>query len=474
MADQQPVNELGHSLEPRHVAMIALGGVIGAGLFIGSSTAIHHGGPGVVVVYAICGLLVILIMRMLGELAMVRPGLGSFAEYAAAGLGPWAGFVIRWLYWYCMIFGIGAETVAGAKLLHEAGMPGPVWAVGLGLILLMTIVNLVSVRTYGELEFWLASLKVAAISLFIAGGVAFILLFGPGPRQALSTMVDHGGLLPRGIGGLLAAIPIVIFSMFGSEIATIAAAESQDPAGNIAKAGRSVALRIVVFYICSVVLITAIVPWNSLVVGLSPFTAALNAIGIPGGGQVMSGIVITAVLSVLNSAIYISSRMLYELGRSGDGPPFLRKTARNRTPWIGVLIGFAAGSAAALGQLFLSQDVFSLLAGSAGSIMLFIYILVVLAQISQRRRMEAQGVPIRLKVWLFPWLSYATICLLAGVLLVLAWMPDQRLMLILSGAPIIAVFAALWLHRGRQGSRTASVTLDRLKPGPPQSGTSRL
>lgn len=450
MPDHQPSGELGHTLQPRHVTMIALGGVIGAGLFIGSSAAINFGGPGVILVYAACGLLVILIMRMLGELAVAAPGRGSFAEYAAVGLGPWAGFVIRWLYWYCMIFGVGAETVAGAKLLHQAGMPGPIWAVGLGLILLMTLVNLVSVRAYGEMEFWLAFLKVSAIGVFIAAGLAFVTVLGPGPQHALSTMVDHGGLFPRGLVGLLAAIPIVIFSMFGSEIATIAAAESADPAGNVAKAGRNVAMRIVVFYICSILLITVIVPWNTLIVGLSPFTAALDAIGIPGSSQMMSVIVLTAVLSVLNSAIYISSRMLYELGRSGDGPRFLQRTARNKTPWIGVLLGFVGGSAAALGQLFLNQDVFSLLAGSAGSVMLFIYTLVVLAQIRQRRRLEARGVPIPFKVWLFPWLSYAAIALMAGVLIVLASMPEQRLMLMLSSGAIATVFGALWLHRNRQ------------------------
>lgn len=461
MIDHQPSSELGHTLQPRHVTMIALGGVIGAGLFVGASAAIKLGGPGVVLVYAACGLLVLLVMRMLGEMAVAQPGRGTFAEYAAVGLGPWAGFVIRWLYWYCQIFGIGAETVAGAKLLHEAGMPGPVWSVGLGLIVLMTLVNLVSVRAYGEAEFWLAFLKVSAIGVFIALGVAFIAVFGPGPHHALSTMLDHGGFLPRGVDGLLAAIPVVIFSMFGSEMATIAAAESADPAANIAKAGRSVALRIVIFYVCSVVLITAIVPWNTLVVGLSPFKAALDAIGIPGSGQVMSVIVITAVLSALNSAIYVSSRMLYELGRSGDGPRFLQNTARNRTPWIGVLVGFAAGLAAALGQLFVSQDVFTLLAGSAGAIMLFIYILIALAEIRQRRRLEAAGSPIPLKVWLFPWFSFASIFLMIGVLMVLASIPELRLMLTLSVVTVMVVFGALWLHRGlKRSAPTVSFTLE--------------
>jgi GABA permease len=278
-------------------------------------------------------------------------------------------------------------------------------------------------------------------------GAAFIAVFGPGPHHALSTMLDHGGFLPCGMNGLLAAIPVVIFSMFGSEMATIAAAESADPAENIAKAGRSVALRIAIFYVFSVALITAIVPWNTLVIGLSPFKAALDAIGIPGSGQVMSVIVLTAVLSALNSAIYISSRMLFELGRSGDGPRFLQNTARNRTPWIGVLICFAAGSIAMLSQFFVSQDIFSLLAGSAGAIMLFIYILIALAEIRQRRRLEAAGIPIPLKVWLFPWLSYASIVLMVGVLVVLASMPEQRLLLTLSAATVMIVFGALWAHR---------------------------
>jgi len=461
VTDPQLSSGLGRTLRPRHVTMIALGGVIGAGLFVGASAAIHQGGPGVVLVYAVCGLLVLLIMRMLGEMAIAQPGRGTFAEYAAIGLGPWAGFVIRWLYWYCQIFGIGAETVVGARLLHEAGVPGPVWAVGLALISVMTLVNLVSVRAYGEAEFWLAFLKVSAIGAFIALGVAFIALFGPGPHQALSTMLGHGGLLPHGVAGLVAAIPIVIFSMFGSEMATIAAAESSDPAANIARAGRSVALRIVVFYVSSVILITAIVPWNSLVVGLSPFKAVLDVIGIPGSGRVMSVIVITAVLSALNSAIYVSSRMLYELGRSGDGPAFLQSTAANRTPWIGVLIGFAAGLSAALGQFFLSEDVFTLLAGSAGAIMLFIYILIALAEIRERRRLEAAGASLPFKVWFFPWLSIASIFLMLGVLIVLASMPELRPMLGLSAVTIAAVFAALLLHRNlTRSTPAASLTVE--------------
>ena len=438
---------LAHTLKSRHVAMISFGGIIGAGLFVGASGAIHRGGPGVFLVYGACGLLVFLIMRMLGEMAVANPGKGSFAEYAALSLGPWAGFTTRWLYWYFWVFTVGAETVAGAKLLHEAGVPGPVWGVGLALVALMTTTNLLSVRAYGELEFWFSLLKVTAIGVFIALGVAFILVFGPGPKHALSVFSGHGGVLPNGFGGLLTAIPVVIFSMMGSEVATIAAAESADPAANVAKAARTVALRILVFYVAAMLVITAIVPWDSLVVGLSPFKAALDVIGIPGSAAVMSVIIITAVLSCLNSGLYITSRMLFELARNGDAPKVLGALAGNRVPVFGTILGCLAGAAAALAQIFLADDVFTLLASTSGDIILFIYLIIALAQVRERSRREAAGEALTLKMWFHPYLSYGVIGAILAVLALLATMADQRLTLLLSALTVAAVFGALALRR---------------------------
>lgn len=428
--------ELGHSLKPRHVTMISLGGVVGAGLFIGASAAIRIGGPGVLFVYALCGIQVLLNMRILGEMAAALPRRGSFATYIALSLGPWAGFVVRWLYWYCQLFTIGAETVAGAKLLQQLGFPGEIWSIGLGLVALLTLVNAVSVRAYGELEFGLASLKIGAMVLFIAIGLAFI---GLNTSHAVTTVSGHGGVFPNGIAGLVAAIPIVIFSMFGSEMATIAAAESNDPAGNIVRAGRTVALRVVLFYVATIGVIVAIVPWTSVTVGLSPFKTALDAIGIPGSGLIMSVIVFIAVLSCLNSSIYVSSRMLYELGRNGDGPRFLSYTAANQTPIIGVLLACGAGATATLGQIWARQDVFTLLASSTGAIALFIGVLSAVAQIRQRRRLEAAGVELPVKMWLFPWLSYALILGMLGILVILAMSAEQRLAMILSVIAIAIV-----------------------------------
>lgn len=460
MTESLQPGELGHGLRARHVTMIALGGVIGAGLFVGSGSAIAQAGPGVLLAYVACGIIVILIMRMLGEMAVAEPGRGSFAEYAALGLGPWAGFVIRWSYWYGLIFALGAETAGAAKLLHEAGFPAPPWAIGLALMSIMTTVNMLSVRVFGEVEFWFAMIKVFAIIGFVTIGLWFLCLHNPSPHRIMDTFTRHGGWLPFGFVGLIAALPVVMFSMSGSETATIAATESDHPAANVAKAVRSVALRIVIFYISSVVIITAVVPWSSVVPGLSPFKLVLDVIGIPWSGALMSAIVITAVLSALNANIYNSSRMLYELARNGEGPRFLKRTARNKTPVVGVILCGALGSAAALAELFVHADMFTMLAGSAGATVMFIYLLIACAQIRFRRRAEAEGRVLPMRMWLYPWLSYAVVAAIVMILSLLAWMPNQRAPLVMSAVAAAAVIVAQRLHRGSITSTAADTGLN--------------
>ena len=438
-------SRLAHSLQPRHVAMISFGGVIGAGLFIGSSGAIHIGGPGVALTYAACGLLVFLIMRMLGEMAVANPGKGSFVEYSSLALGRWAGFVTGWLYWYFWVFTVGAETVAGANLLNAIGIDLPAWIIGLALVLVMTATNLMSVRAYGELEFWFSLVKVSAIAAFILVGGVYVL--GLHPAEGLANITAHGGVLPHGFGGLVAAIPVVIFSMMGSEVATIAAAESEDPASNVARAARTVAFRILAFYVLSALVIVAVLPWEGIVAGQSPFKAALDVIGIPGSAAVMSVIIITAVLSCLNSGLYITSRMLYELGRAGHAPRSLTVTGENKVPRLGILIGCIAGLSAALAQLYLRDDIFTLLASTSGDIILFVYMIIAFAQIRQRQRLEAQGVELKLKMWLFPWLSYAVIGGILGVLVLLAFIPSEQVTLGLSMFTVLVVLGALAIRR---------------------------
>ena len=433
--------------------MIALGGIIGAGIFVGSSAAISIAGPGVLVSYALGGLLVFFIMRMLGEMAHARPGYGSFAEYAALGLGRWAAFMTGWLYWYFWVITVGVETIAGAKLLQpllqQSGVDAPIWGIGLVLVSMMTATNLFSVRTYGELEFWFSLLKVASISLFIVIGVAFIGFFGGGPAHAYQTLTNDGGIFPNGLQTVLTAIPIVIFSMMGSEVATIAAVESARPAENIARAVRTVALRILIFYVLSIAVVVAIVPWRTLPIGFSPFIVALEAMHIPGAAPVMSVIVLTAVLSCLNSGIYITSRMLHELASSGDAPKVFAATAGNRVPWFGILIGSFVGFLAATTSIVSPNGVFLFLINTSGAIILMIYMVIALGEIRLRRQLESAGVHLSLKMWLFPWLSWAVVAGICVVLVLMAITPDLRQQLLwsaLSAAVIaIAYVARRWL-----------------------------
>jgi len=438
--------DLAHSLQPRHVTLISLGGIIGAGLFVGSSAAIKMAGPSVLISYGLSGILVFLIMQMLGEMAVARPGLGTFAEYAALGLGQWAAFLTGWLYWYFWVITVGVETIAGATLLQH-WVAAPIWLIGLVLIVAMTATNLLSVRTYGEFEFWFASLKVAAIAAFIVLGLGFIFAFGPGPGQALQQMLAHGGFFPKGLSAPLTAIPVVIFSMMGSEVATIAAAETTDPARNVTRAARTVSLRILVFYVASIAIIVSVLPWDSVVPGDSPFTRTLEVIQIPGAAFTISVIAVTAVLSCLNSGLYITSRMLHELARRGDAPGVFASTSASKVPRLGILFGTVSGFAAALASIISPNGVFLFLINTSGAIILFIYMIVALGQIRFRRQLERQGERLKLQMGLFPWLSWGVIAGIAAVLWLMAVTPELSVQLALSGLSLLVALVALGVRR---------------------------
>src|SRR3954447_946071 len=274
-------------LSERQLRMIAIGGVIGAGLFVGSGVVISKTGPGSFITYALCGFLVIMVMRMLAEMAVADPSTGSFADYARNAMGGWAGFSVGWLYWYFWVIIVGFEAIAGAKII-QYWIPGiPLWLVSLILLTAMTLTNLFSVSSFGEFEFWFAGIKVAAIVVFLVIGTAYVFGLWPNKSMDFSNLTAHGGFLPFGIGGITAAVVTVIFSMTGDEVATIAAAESKDPERAVAKAANSVIARIATFYIGSIFLLVVILPWNDAAVAASPFVAAFTKMGIPYADDVM-------------------------------------------------------------------------------------------------------------------------------------------------------------------------------------------
>jgi GABA permease len=406
-------------MRQRHVRMIALGGIIGASLFIGSGAVIQTVGPAAVLSYALGGLLVVLVMRMLGEMASARPALGSFMEYARESLGGWAGFAIGWLYWYFWVGVVAFEAVAGAKILVE-WIPGvPQWVFSLVLMLLLTGTNLASARSFGETEFWLASVKVATIVVFLAIGLLFVLGLWPNASFSVGNIAADGFITHGGFS-VIHGVVIVIFSYFGAEIVTIAAAESSEPEQAVRKATATVAWRVVLFYVGSVALLVMITPWRQVPSETSPFAAAFDRFGIPAASTVVSVVVLTAVLSVLNSGLYTASRMLFALRRHGWAPRWTADTSRRGVPWKAILLSTLVGYIA-VAMSYLSPDtIFYFIINSAGAVALFVYAIIAGSQLRMRRLLE-QDAPERLKLrmWGYPWLSWLT---LAGTLFVVASM----------------------------------------------------
>jgi GABA permease len=419
-----PKHELSRSLKGRHLTMISIGGIIGAGLFIGSSTTIQAGGPAAFISYGITGLLLFMVMRMLGEMTTAMPQVRSFTDFARSGLGPGAGFVVGWLYWYFWVLVVPAEAIAGAKILQMWLPTFSQLQIGLVLMTAMTGVNLMSAKSYAEFEFWFASIKVAAIMVFIAIAASYAFGFtGPGVAT-FGNLVNFGGFTPKGWIAVLAAVPTVFFAMTGAEITTIAAAESAQPERAVARMSTAVILRILVFYVLSLFLVVSVIPWNTIRGGESPYTLALNAMHVPWAGNIMSIIILTAVLSCLNSAFYVGSRVLFSLAEHGDAPQFLVTLNARKVPVASVTIGAIAGYLGIIAATEAPQQVFDFLVSSSGAVMVFVYGAVALAQIVLRRRREREGAPKPpITMWLFPYLSFATIAGMIGVLLAMAFTP---------------------------------------------------
>lgn len=450
--------ELKKTLTQRQLSMIAMGGVIGAGLFVGSGAVIGDAGPGTFLTYAGTGVLIIMVMRMLAEMAVANPSTGSFADYARNALGGWAGFSVAWLYWYFWVIVVGFEAVAGAKII-QYWVDIPLWISALVLMTLMTATNLVSVSSFGEFEFWFAGIKVAAIIFFIACGSLFVLGAWPDKGMDFSNLWEHGGFLPNGPTALTAGVVTVIFSMVGAEVATIAAAESENPEKAVAKAANSVITRICLFFVGSVFLLAVILPWDSAELSGSPFVAAFTEMGIPYADDIMNAVVLTAVLSCLNSGLYTASRMLFVLAARREAPAQLVQVNRRGVPMVAILassvIGFLCVIAAAVDE----DGVFLFLLNSSGAIILFVYLLISISQITLRYR--ADDSTLKVKMWLFPVLSILTLLGILGVLLQMALTDSVRSQLVLSllaWAVVLVAYAINKYALARPGAATPAST----------------
>ncbi len=441
--------QLQRGLKQRHLTMIAIGGVIGAGLFVGSGVVINQTGPGSFLTYLITGVLIILVMRMLGEMATANPSTGSFADYSRKALGGWAGFSVAWLYWYFWVIVVGFEAVAGAEIL-TFWIDAPLWLLSLILMVLMTATNLVSVSSYGEFEYWFAGIKVFAIMAFLVLGTLFVIGLWPDKGFDVSGLGGPVGFLPNGFDAVFASIVLVVFSMVGAEIATVAAAESHDPEKAIAKATQSVIFRVATFYVGSMLLLVCIVPWNDTQLGASPYVTAFKQMGIPYADHIMNAVVLTAVLSCLNSGLYTASRMLFVLAARREAPMRLITVNKRGVPVLAILASTVVGFLSVIAAYVSPDTVFLFLLNSSGAVILFVYLLIAISQFVLRRR--TPDADLKVKMWLFPVLTILAGLGIVAVLLQMLFTDSTRPQLLLSLLSWGVVLVLYVITRAKGGS----------------------
>ncbi|MDO7912634.1 amino acid permease [Pseudomonas sp. 22-AL-CL-001] len=415
---QKKQRTLQHGLTGRQVSMISIAGIIGAGLFIGSSNAIATAGPAILISYAMTGLLVLLVMRMLGEMAIANPNSGSFSTYASEAIGPWAGFTIGWLYWWFWVLIIPVEAIAGADILHAWFPAVPSWAFAFLIMCVLSGSNLVSVKNFGEFEYWFALVKVIAIVAFIL--VCSLAVMGFWPLAAVSGVSQlwaNGGFMPNGFGTVLGGVLITIFSFFGAEIVTIAADETANPQEKIRRATNLVVYRIAIFYLASIFLVVSLVAWNDPALkSVGSFQRALEVLNVPGAKLMVDLVVLVAVTSCMNSGLYTASRMLYSLSARGEAPSGVRRISGSGVPTVAVLLSTLAGFVGCLVNYAFPGKVFGFLLSTTGAIALLVYLVIAVSQLRMRARAERDGTVLTLKMWLFPWLTWLVIGLIVLVL----------------------------------------------------------
>lgn len=451
-------------LRSRHVTMITLGGIIGASLFVGSGNVVRSVGPAAILSYLIGGLLVYLAMRMLGEMAAARPAVGSFMEYARVGLGDWAAYLVGWLYWYFWVGVIAFEAVVGGSILHGWFPELPPWAFSVVLLLIFTTTNLVSLRSFGEVEFWLASVKVIAIVVFLGIGLLYILGVWPNSHFSIPNLWQHGGFAPHGVWPIIAGVALVIFSYFGTEIAVMAAAESVDPSRGIRQATSTVIWRILLFFVGGVFVIVTVVPWDELPdpKDIAPFAYIFGLFGLPGARFIMTCVILTAVCSVLNSGLYSAARMFAALADDGFAPKVVARRAHG-VPVVAVLASTLGGYAAVIvNYVAPATGIFDFIMNSAGLVALFVYVFIALTQIRLRNKMtpEEQSA-LKLKMWLHPWLGSVVIAGVVGIVVVMFFDEAGRTQ-VWTSLISLAVLVLCWpmVRKSLQKRRAAAPLVD--------------
>ncbi|WP_433718784.1 amino acid permease [Microbacterium laevaniformans] len=460
-ATQVPLRRLQRSMDARHLIMIALGGVIGSGLFLSSGYTINQAGPlGAIIAYLVGAVVVYLVMACLGELAIAYPVSGAFHIYAARSIGPATGFTTAWLYWLCWVVALGSEFTAAGILMQRWFPAVPVWLWCLIFAATLFTINAISARVFGETEFWLSLVKVLAIVALIVLGGAAIFGFTPlsteHPAAVLfSNFQTPAGLFPGGVGGVVVTSLAVFYAFSGSELIGVAAGETKDPAKNIPRALRSTVLRLLVLFVGSITVIAAILPYDQAGLTSSPFVDVFQYVGVPFAADIMNFVIITALLSAGNSGLFSCARMLFSLAEEGHAPKALLRLTPRGIPIVALSVSLALALVSLLSSIIAAETVYLVLVSVAGFAVVAVWMSIVASLYFHRRRFVRDGGDIGTLAYrtpLFPVVPIVAFALLLISIVAIAFDPNQVAALYFGVPFVAACYLFFWWRYGRRGA----------------------
>jgi len=425
--EQQHGEALHRGLKNRHIQLIALGGAVGTGLFLGSASVIKSAGPAVILGYAIAGFIAFLIMRQLGEMVVEEPVAGSFSHFAYKYWGNFAGFASGWNYWVLYVLVAMAELSAVGKYIQFWYPEFPAWASAAIFFVVINAINLTNVKVFGEMEFWFAIIKVVAVIGMILFGGWLLFSGNAGPQASVRNLWDQGGFLPHGMTGLVMMMAIIMFSFGGLELVGITAAEADKPEESIPKATNQVLWRILIFYIGSLAVLLSLLPWTRVTADTSPFVLIFHELGDALVANALNVVILTAALSVYNSCVYCNSRMLFGLAQQGNAPKALLKVDRRGVPVATIMVSAVATALCVLINYLMPGEAFGILMSLVVSALVINWAMISLAHMKFRRKKDQQGVTTRFRAVLYPAGNWLCLLFMAAVLVIMAMTPGMAI-----------------------------------------------
>jgi L-asparagine transporter-like permease len=450
---------LARQLTERQMSMIALGGAIGTGLFLGSALAVRMAGPAVILSYIFTSVIALLLMYCLSEMAVAHPTAGSFGVYADLYVSPWAGFVVRYTYWAAQSIAVGGEAVAAAIYTQWWFPHTPIWLWVVVYSVLLIVINATSVGAFGTFEYWFSMIKVTAIAVFIVLGAAVLLGVHQEQPIGLANFHANGGFMPKGWLGVWLALSFVIFSFIGTEIVAVTAGEAQDPERSVPRAMRTMLLRLVIFYVGAITVLVGVIPWTQIQPGqsvtVSPFVRVFDVMHVPIAAQIVNFVVLTAALSGMNCCLYLATRMVFSLARGGYAPAALGRVTRRGAPVPALLMSAIGLGIATVVAIVFPNSAYVYMFGIALFGGLFVWLMIFVTHVFFRRRWEAQGgrtLPVRM-----PFFPVTTIL---GALAVLAiiistWWVEGMRPTLESGVPWLIALSALYFVSRRRKQKAS-------------------